>query len=64
MSDIYTLVFGGIVAVMFLTILCAIFIMITHPPSRIPPGTTIRHRDSGQNICDGHITQKRIPGGV
>lgn len=64
MSITYTLVFGGIVAVVFLIILCAIFIMITHPPSRIPPGTTLRHRDSGRNICDGHISQKSVPGGV
>lgn len=64
MSIIYALLFGGIVAVMLLTILCAIFIMITHPPSRIPPGTTLRHRDSGRNICDEHISQKSVPGGV
>ena len=70
MSDIiYTLVFGGIVAVLFLVVVCAIVFMIIafssdNPPSRIPPGSLHRHRDSRPNIRDGHISQKQVPGGV
>lgn len=64
MSDIYTWVLGGIVAVMLLSVLCAILIMIINPPSRVPPGTHLRHRYSGRNICDGYISQKSVPGGV
>lgn len=70
MSDIiYTLVFGGIVAVLFLVIVCAIVSMIIafhsdNPPRKHSPVSFHKHRDDGLNVQDGHISQKQVPGGV
>lgn len=69
MSITYTLVFGGIVAVMCLIVLCAIVSMIfafssDNPPMKDCPVLSHKHTNNGRNVQDGCISQKSIPGGV
>lgn len=69
MSIIYILVFGGIVAVMFLIVLCAIVSMILAFSSDKTPrkGYQVlshKHTNNDRNVHDGCISQKSVPGGV
>ena len=69
MIDIYTLVLGGIVAIMFLIVLCAILSMIIafhsdNPPRKHSQVSFHKHRDDGRNVRCGFISQERVPGGV
>ena len=69
MSDIYTFVCCGVLAVLFLIVICSIILMIVafssdNPPSRNTLGTHIRHMDSCRNIRDEYISQERVRGGV